>query len=447
MRAPRGPFRGAVSRSSWSTCMNAMIGLGGALALVLLGLASPPAIAAMNAGKTLRIVVPFAPSGSSDVLARLMHERLQQALNETVIIENHAGAGSNIGTTEVARARPDGETLLLTSSAFVVNPALYKNVPYDFAKDFVPIAALPVAPNVFATSASNGIGSLSEVISRAKADPQKLNYASPGNGTTPQLAMELFKLKAGIHITNIAYNGGGPATQALLTGTVDVLSTALPGAIGQVRSGTMKGIAVTTAQRWPTLPDVPTFVELGFPDITLSTEHFLLAPAGTPPERVERLTKATLAVLAQDDVRKRVVELGYEPCRRSRRRQTADRQRRVLFQGSRGKSEDSANPVMGQSGSVLPGTVPLRGILIGSVASAPPRAAARPANALRRVRRGHGGHGHDGWSRPWTGLRHRVGVDAHLMAAPHKAGSEKPVYPQGRNEQIADQGLERVQGR
>jgi tripartite-type tricarboxylate transporter receptor subunit TctC len=238
---------------------------------------------------------------------------LQQELKQTVIVENRPGAGTNIGTAEVARADPDGATLLLTSSAFVVNPALYKSIPYDPAKDFAPIAALPVAPNVFATKANNGLDSLAEIVSRAKANPQKLNYSSPGNGTTPQLTMELFKLKAGVEITNIAYNGGGPATQALLTGTVDVLSTALPGAQEQIRAGAMKGLAITTTQRWPSLPDMPTFGELGFPDITLVTEHFLLAPAGTPPQIIERLSKAVLAVMAQDDLKQRVRQVGYEP--------------------------------------------------------------------------------------------------------------------------------------
>jgi tripartite-type tricarboxylate transporter receptor subunit TctC len=123
--------------------------------------------------------------------------------------------------------------------------------------------------------------------------------------------MELFKLKAGIDVTNIPYNGGGPATQALMGGTVDVLSTALPGAQSQIGAGTMKGIALTTTERWPTLPNVPTFKELGFPDITLNTEHFFLAPAGTPQAVIDRLSKATLAVLARDDVKKRVLELGY----------------------------------------------------------------------------------------------------------------------------------------
>jgi tripartite-type tricarboxylate transporter receptor subunit TctC len=274
--------------------------------------AASPASAQLNPAQTIRIIVPFAPAGSSDVLARLLQQPLQQELKQNVIVENRAGAGANIGTAEVARAAPDGYTLLLVSSALVVNPALYKNVPFDPLKDFAPIAALPVAPNVFAVKASGSIGSLKDVITRAKAAPGKLNYASPGNGTTPQLTMELFKLKSGLEITNIPFNGGGPATQALLTGTVDILSTALPGAQSQIKAGVMKGIALTTSQRWPDLPGVPTFVESGFPDITLKTEHFLLAPAGTPQPILNQLTKAVLAVLAQDSVKQRVKDLGYE---------------------------------------------------------------------------------------------------------------------------------------
>lgn len=272
--------------------------------------------AQMSASRPIRIIVPFAPAGSSDVLARLVQSPLQ-ALGQTVIVENRAGAGANIGMLEAARAEPDGYTLLLTSSALLVNPALYKNVAYDPGKDFAPIAALPVAPNILAVSAkgsnSGSLNALSDVVKRAKAEPGKLNYASPGNGTTPQLAMELFKLKAGLDITNIPFNGGGPATQALLTGTVDLLLTALPGAQGQVQAGVMRGLAVTTKERWVDLPDVPSFTEAGFPDVTLQTEHFLLAPAGTPSQLLERFTKATLAVMAQDDIKKRVVQLGYAP--------------------------------------------------------------------------------------------------------------------------------------
>lgn len=283
----------------------------GALALALTWFATQPAGAQLASGQTIRIIVPFAPAGSSDVLARVLQAPLQQALNHTIIIENRAGAGSNLGTVEVARAKPDGLTLLLTSSAFVVNPGLYKNAPYDPAKDFAPIAALPVAPNILVTQAKGPMKTLADLIARAKADPQSLNYASPGNGTTPQLAMELLKLKAGINVTNVPYGGGGPATQALLTGTVQLLSTALPGALEQVRSGTMRGVAITTMQRWPDLPDVPTYAELGYADVGLDTAHFLLAPAGTPPAIVEQLTKATLSALGQNEVKQRVFQVGY----------------------------------------------------------------------------------------------------------------------------------------
>jgi tripartite-type tricarboxylate transporter receptor subunit TctC len=286
-----------------------------ALVLALVCVATGRATWAQSSSKdVIRIIIPFAPAGSADVLARVLQPSLQDVLKQTVIVENRAGAASNIGTSEVARARPDGLTLLITTSAFVVNPGLYKNVPYDVAKDFAPIGLLPVAPNVFAvTPKQGGIDSVPDLIARAKAEPQKYNYSSPGNGTAPQLVMELFKLETGAEITNIPYNGGGPATAALMGGTVDVLSTALPGAQGQIRAGSMKGIALTTEERWPTLPEVPTFKELGYPDINLNTEHFFLAPAGTPPAVIERLSKAVLAILARDDVKKQLVELGLLP--------------------------------------------------------------------------------------------------------------------------------------
>lgn len=306
-RAVRSLFTLALSRGRTRHFATAAF-----LVLIATFFAGQPASAQLNPAQTIRIIVPFAPAGSSDVLARLLQQPLQEQLKQNVIVENRAGAGANIGTAEVARAAPDGYTLLLVSSALVVNPGLYKSVPYDSIKDFAPIAALPVAPNVFAVKAGGGINSLQDVVARAKAAPGKLNYASPGNGTTPQLTMELFKLKSGLQITNIPFNGGGPATQALLTGTVDILSTALPGAQSQIQSGVMKGIALTTSARWPTLPDVPTFVESGFPDITLKTEHFLVAPTGTPQPIIDQLSKAVLAVLAQDKVKERVRDLGYE---------------------------------------------------------------------------------------------------------------------------------------
>jgi tripartite-type tricarboxylate transporter receptor subunit TctC len=284
-----------------------------AAGLLLMGLVSPPVSAQVSSGKSIGIIIPFGPAGSADVIARILQQPLGQALQQNIIIENRPGAGSNLGTVAVAHAEPDGSTLLITTSAFVANPALYKNLPYDSMKEFAPIADLALAPNIIAALPNSEIKSLRDVIARAKADPQKLNYASPGNGTTPQLTMELFKLRAGINITNIAYGGGGPATQALLSGTVDLLSASLPNVQEQVLAGTMKGLAMTSRERWPELPDVPTFVELGFPDIVLDTGHFLLAPAGTPPEVIERLAQNTKAVLAQDAVKARLRQVGYAP--------------------------------------------------------------------------------------------------------------------------------------
>jgi tripartite-type tricarboxylate transporter receptor subunit TctC len=293
-------------------CLCAFV-LGLAVVLLLTGLVSPPAAAQPSSGKPIRIIIPFGPAGSADVIARILQQPLGQALKQNIIIENRPGAGSNLGTAAVAHAEPDGSTLLITTSAFVANPGLYKNLPYDPVKDFAPIADLAVAPNIIAALPSSELKSLRDVIARAKADPQKLNYASPGNGTTPQLTMELFKLRAGINITNIAYGGGGPATQALLSGTVDLLSASLPNVQEQVLAGTMKGLAMTSRERWPELPDVPTFVELGFPDIVLDTGHFLLAPAGTPPEVIKRLANATKDVLAQDAIKARLRQVGYAP--------------------------------------------------------------------------------------------------------------------------------------
>ena len=171
--------------------------LGVAGVLLLMELSSSPASAQTSSSKPIRIIIPFGPAGSADVIARVLQQPLGQALKQNIIIENRPGAGSNLGTAAVAHAEPDGATLLITTSAFVANPALYKNLPYDPVKDFAPIADLAVAPNIIAALPNSELKTLRDVIARAKADPQKLNYASPGNGTTPQLTMELFKLRAG----------------------------------------------------------------------------------------------------------------------------------------------------------------------------------------------------------------------------------------------------------
>jgi tripartite-type tricarboxylate transporter receptor subunit TctC len=233
-------------------------------------------------------------------------------MGQTVVVENRPGAGSILGNSVVAKSDPDGYTLLLASSAIFAVPALYKSVPYDLEKDLAPIAEVAGGPNIIVADPKSEIKSLADMIARAKADPDKLNYASPGTGTTPQLAMELLKLRAGVKITHVVYKGAAGAMQALSAGTVPLASMALSNFEPAVRAGTYKALAVTSAKRWHNLPDVPTVEESGFPDFNYETIFALFAPAGTPKDILARLTKETLAALAKPEVRERIGNSGME---------------------------------------------------------------------------------------------------------------------------------------
>ena len=283
----------------------------GALAL---GAASfgRPAAAAGYPERTVRIVVPFAAGGPSDLTARLMSPRLGEALGQTFIVENRGGAGGNLGIAQVARSAPDGYTLLVVSSAFVVNPGLYKQVPYDPLKDFAPVAELDTSPNVFVATPASGITTIAELVARAKANPNELSYASAGIGTTPHLAAELLKIAAGINITHVPYPGAGPAIQAILAGTVPLMCASLPGAHPGILAGTLRALAVTGAQRWFDMPDVPTMLELGYAGFVSDTFHCMLAPAGTPAGIVERLAAVLLAALKEPAFHDKLRTLGFE---------------------------------------------------------------------------------------------------------------------------------------
>jgi tripartite-type tricarboxylate transporter receptor subunit TctC len=262
--------------------------------------------------RPVRIVVPFAPGGPSDLTARLMSVKLGEALGQTFFVENRAGAGSNLGTAAVARSAPDGYTLLVTSSAFVVNPGLYKQVPYDPAKDFAPVTELDTSPNVFIATPASGITSMAQLVARAKAAPDALSYASAGIGTTPHLAGELLKIAAGVKIIHVPYPGAGPAMQSVLSDTVPLMSASLPGAHPSILAGTVRALAVTGAQRWYDMPDVPTMLELGYAGFVSDTFHSLLAPAGTPSEIVDRLARASLDALNEPVFHERLRTLGFE---------------------------------------------------------------------------------------------------------------------------------------
>src|ERR1700731_872079 len=262
--------------------------------------------------RPVKIIVPFAPAGPTDIMARILVAPLGDAIGGTLIVENKPGAGGNIGIGAAAHAEPDGYTLLLVSSAFVVNPGLYAKIPYDPYRDFAPIAELGTTPNVFLVAPKLGINSIAELIARGKAKPDELNYASPGAGTTPHLSAEFLKIVGGIEMTHVPFSGAAPAIQALLAGTTQVAVSALPAVLPFVQSGALKALAVTGAHRWIDLPDVPTMVELGYKDFIAETLQFFLAPAKTPPDIVEKLSAKSLEVLKRPDIVDQLRSNGYE---------------------------------------------------------------------------------------------------------------------------------------
>src|SRR5690349_17674227 len=270
------------------------------------------AVAAGYPERPVRILVPFAAGGPSDLTARLIGDKLREALGQTFIVENRGGAGGNLGIAQVARSAPDGYTLLVVSSAFVVNPGLYKQVPYDPFKDFAPVAALDTSPNVFIATPASGITSIAELVARAKAKPNELSYASAGIGTTPHLAGELLKITAGIDVTHVPYPGAGPAIQAILAGTVPLMCASLPGAHPGIKAGTLRALAVTGTARWFDMPEVPTMLELGYQGFVSDTFHCMLAPAGTPGDIVDRVATASLAALKEPVFHDKLRTLGFE---------------------------------------------------------------------------------------------------------------------------------------
>ena len=262
--------------------------------------------------RPVKIIVPFAPAGPTDIMARILVAHLADAIGGTLIVENKPGAGGNIGIGAAAHAEPDGHTLLITSSAYVVNPGLYAKIPYDPYTDFAPIAELGTSPNVILVDPKLGVNSIPDLIARAKANPDELNYASPGIGTTPHLSAELFKIVGGIQITHVPFSGAGPAVQAVLSGTTQIAFAALPPARPHIESGALKALAVTGARRWFDLPDVPTMVNLGYTDFVSDTFQGFLAPAKTPPAIVELLSTKSIEILKTPAIAEQLRNNGFE---------------------------------------------------------------------------------------------------------------------------------------
>ncbi len=263
--------------------------------------------------RVVKIVVANTPGGPSDIIARFMAAALQESMGKTFIVENKGGGGGNIGMGSVARADPDGYTLLLATSAYSVNPGLYASLPYDPFKDFAAVSELATSPNVFTVKSELAANTMKEFVALARANPDRFNVSTPPIGTTPQLEAEVLKVREGLsRMATIVFAGGGEALQAVLGGTVQLSSGALAPALPQIKAGAIKGLAVTGASRWPELPDVPTMLEAGYKDFVFETYTALLAPAKTPPEIVGRLERETLAVLGRSDMRNKLNEAGFE---------------------------------------------------------------------------------------------------------------------------------------
>ncbi|MFL5106211.1 MAG: Bug family tripartite tricarboxylate transporter substrate binding protein [Xanthobacteraceae bacterium] len=262
--------------------------------------------------RPITFIVPFAAGGPTDIIARILATALSLSIGQNVIVDNRGGAAGNIGMGIAARATPDGYTFLLTSTAIAVNPALFRNLPYDPFKDFVPVTELVNAPNVVFVRTDSDIKTLADLIAQAKTNPDKFNYASPGAGTKSHLAGELLKLRAGINMVHVPFRGGGPATQAVLAGTTQVGSVALAPVEPLIKEGQLRALAVTGAERWFSLPEIPTMVEQGFPGFVSDTFNALFAPVGTPPEMVTFMMKESRAAMQRPEARDAARKSGFE---------------------------------------------------------------------------------------------------------------------------------------
>jgi len=264
--------------------------------------------------RSITMVVAFPAAGTTDILARLIGQKLTEKFKQTVVIENRPGAGGNIGTAYVAKAAPDGYTIMMgTIGTQSINPSLYKKMPYDAAKDFVPITRAAMVPNLLVVNKDAPYNTLPEMMAYGKANPGKLTYGSSGNGTTLHLSGELFNLMSGSKITHIPYKGSTPAVADLMGGQISMIFDNMPSVIQQVKSGRLKALAVTSAQRNPQLPEIPTIQELGVAGYEVWSWFGLLAPAATPKPIVDKLNASIVDIIKQPDVQAKIIELGAVP--------------------------------------------------------------------------------------------------------------------------------------
>jgi len=291
--------------------------LGGG-ATLLAGMAGTrrPAMAQGDAAfpsRSVRIVVPFTPGGTSDILARLVGQHLGTDLGQPFVVDNRPGAAANIGADHVARSEPDGYVLFVLSTVHAINPSLYRNLTYDPVRSFAPISMVAATSQVVCVHSSLPVHSLQELIAYAKANPDKLNYSTVGAGSQPHLATELLARRTGIRMTHVPYRGAAEAMTAVLANEAQVTLATSPSAVPHVRSGALRGLAVTSEARLQALPDVPTAAEAGVQDFVVLGWNGLVAPAGTPEPIIRRLNAAVVKVVADPQIRQTLANQGAEP--------------------------------------------------------------------------------------------------------------------------------------
>jgi tripartite-type tricarboxylate transporter receptor subunit TctC len=264
--------------------------------------------------KPVRLMVPFPPGGSTDIVARIVAQKMGERLGQSIVIENRGGAGGTIGTAQVAKAPADGYSLTVAStSTHVVAPSVYAKLDYDPVKDFAPVGMMAVSPYLLVVHPAVPAKTLQELVALAKKQPGKLNYASAGVGSTTHLSMEMLKAVSGTYMLHIPYNGNGPAGTATVAGQVEMLFGSLPALLGHAKGGRVRAIAVGTLKRSPSLPDVPTVAESGYPGFDASLWLAIMAPAGTPQPVLDRLNKELVAVVSAADTRDALDKAGAEP--------------------------------------------------------------------------------------------------------------------------------------
>jgi tripartite-type tricarboxylate transporter receptor subunit TctC len=263
--------------------------------------------------RPIKIVVPFAPGGTTDMLARLIGQRLTQSWGQPVVIENKPGAGATLGADVVAKSAGDGYTLLMGAAHHTIAQKVYSKVPYQFDRDFAPITIVAMVPNMVVVNADVPARNIAEFVALAKSQPGKLNYGSAGAGTAHHLIGEMFNLKAGVKLVHVPYKGSAPAVADLLSGQVQLMFDTVTSGLPQVKAGKLRALAVTTAKRSSAMPDVPTLSETVLPGFDVGTWFGLLAPASTPPAIVSKLNAEIVRIIQQPDVRKQMLDAGSEP--------------------------------------------------------------------------------------------------------------------------------------